>query len=703
MKAKLTLALLLLAHIAVQAISFTKYADKLFKSDEYYKLIEEATFDVAKYLDYPANAFGETYLLHKTEIIEKATPFITKRFLWLENGYSTWPKPETESGKKRKQTYIREIQRGVRDALYADEEFLKSIFVIDETDRIISFHADINVAVDGNLTVVETIKIYNGNGGSNDEVKRGLVRSFPTHYKSKWGFVSTVPFNLLAATCNGLNENYKSKKLDNGISYYFGKADIILERGYYTYVLTYTTSKQIIFRDNNDELYWNVNGTGWSFTTGMVSCKIVFPLQTKITENNCYTGQQGATTSNCTFKIIEANVITFQTSQPLAANEGLTVSTTIAKGTLIPPATTEKLWSTTTDNAILPLLILAVLFLFCFNYYAWHKVGRDPAAGTIFPQFEPPPDFSPAACGFLIIKSYKSHHFAASLVDYAVNGLVDIEVKPEGLIFKSQVYTFHKPDLITNKSEIINQRYQWYGYYMDKLYNEKAEKGKYNATIASVYNGLGKHLKDKHEFSNGNTNSFKNLFTLNLNYVGWGIFFLVLYVIGTIVYFISYSGTPVLVLSSIALLLIGLVIQILFSRWLQAYSNEGRKILDHVLGFKMYVETAEQIKYDAMNPPDLTIQLFEKYLPYAIALECENQWASKFENVLEKAIEGGYQPTYFSMHGSNFNSHAFASGLSGGISSTIASASTPPSSSSGGSGGGGSSGGGGGGGGGGGW
>ena len=104
-----------------------------------------------------------------------------------------------------------------------------------------------------------------------------------------------------------------------------------------------------------------------------------------------------------------------------------------------------------------------------------------------------------------------------------------------------------------------------------------------------------------------------------------------------------------------------------------------------------------------MNPPDLTIQLFEKYLPYAIALECENQWSEKFETIINNTVEGGYQPAYFNMHGSNLNMRTFTSGLSSGISNTIASASTPPSSSGGGSGGGGSSGGGGGGGGGGGW
>ena len=700
---KLTLALLLLAVSSVHAISFTKYSNKLFTQEEYNTLIEKAALEIAKDMHFPERNFKEVYVNHQQEIIERSTPVILKKFLWLEKGYSTWPVAESVAGKRRKETYSREIQRGVRDALYADQVFLNKIFTINESDRIISFHSDIKVSKNGKLTVVETIKIYNGQGGSNDEIKRGIVRSFPTRYTTAMGFVSTVPFDFIEATRDGSPENYKKEKAENGVRIYFGKADEFLERGYYTYVLTYETAKQIIFHKENDELYWNVNGTGWSFESGKVSCRIVFPEQAKILENNCYTGVQGSVEKSCNFKITAPSVVEFSTQQLLNSNEGLTVSTTIAKGVLIAPDTTEKVFEAIKDNFILPAIIAALLFLTGMNYRAWLKVGRDPKAGSVFPQFEPPQNFSPADCGFLTTKSYKSHHFAASLVDYAVKRLVDIEVKEEGMIFKSPVYYFNKPVSVATESDILNLRKQWYGYDIQSLYGQKAEKGTYNSTIAAVYNGLDNHLKDRMEFTKGKSGSFKNLFTLNFNYVGWGILFLVLCVVGMIVYFILFNGTPLLVLSSIGLILAGIVIQILFARWLQAYSIEGRKILDHVLGFRMYLETTEQKKFDTMNPPDLTIQLFEKYLPYAIALECENQWSEKFETIINNAVEGGYQPAYFNMHGSNLNMRTFTSGLSSGISNTIASASTPPSSSGGGSGGGGSSGGGGGGGGGGGW
>ena len=109
-----------------------------------------------------------------------------------------------------------------------------------------------------------------------------------------------------------------------------------------------------------------------------------------------------------------------------------------------------------------------------------------------------------------------------------------------------------------------------------------------------------------------------------------------------------------------------------------------------------------------MHPPELTTELFEKYLPYALALDVENAWAEKFSSVLGRAAtapgqSNGYQPSWY--HGTNRNLASigdFAGNLGSSIGSAVSSSSTAPGSSSGGSGGG-SSGGGGGGGGGGGW
>jgi uncharacterized membrane protein YgcG len=140
--------------------------------------------------------------------------------------------------------------------------------------------------------------------------------------------------------------------------------------------------------------------------------------------------------------------------------------------------------------------------------------------------------------------------------------------------------------------------------------------------------------------------------------------------------------------------------------WLQAPSVEGRKVMDQIEGFRDYLGVAEEDRLNALNPPDKTPELFERFLPYAIALDVENAWAKRFAGVLAAAGAAAATTAWYSGSDNWSNDPVgFASHLSGDLNQTISSASTAPGSSDGGGGssGGGSSGGGGGGGGGGGW
>ena len=61
-----------------------------------------------------------------------------------------------------------------------------------------------------------------------------------------------------------------------------------------------------------------------------------------------------------------------------------------------------------------------------------------------------------------------------------------------------------------------------------------------------------------------------------------------------------------------------------------APTAEGRGVLDHIAGFKQYLSITERERLDRMTPPEDTPEMFERYLPYAIALGVENHWADRF-------------------------------------------------------------------------
>ncbi len=165
------------------------------------------------------------------------------------------------------------------------------------------------------------------------------------------------------------------------------------------------------------------------------------------------------------------------------------------------------------------------------------------------------------------------------------------------------------------------------------------------------------------------------------------------------IYYLSTQGsylTPIILATLV-------FINILFYHLLKAPTLAGRKLLDKIDGFKMYLSVAEKDRLNTINSPEKTPLLFEKYLPYALALDVENDWALQFASVINtSSIEkSAYHPGWYSGSSwNNFSADGFTSSFCSSFSSAISSSSTAPGSSSGS---GGSSGGGGGGGGGGGW
>ncbi len=606
--------------------------------------------------------------------------------------------------------YVNAVRLATVDAINTSES-LKPLRDFNYNDRVLSFNSDIIVQKDGTLEVTETITIYNGNGrtgdgyddGSelNNDIKRGILREFPTKYITTNGFASNTSFIIKEVWRNGQKEPYTTGHKKNGVQVKIGDANQTLSTGVHEYRIAYTTTRQIIFHENKDELYWNVNGNGWGFTFDSISCTVHFPDNAYTLESECYTGEQGATAHQCA-SVSEGNgVIRFYSTGLFKPHEGMTIAAAIRKNIITQPGVWELRWQFVKDNYVFSIMAALAVLLFVYYFYIWMKKGRDPRKGTIYPQFSPPPGISAADAGYLLKQQYKPHLFAAALVDCAVHQALKIEVEKEGWLIKNAVYKFSQPAKANARSTSpVFER--MYGFDPADFYGHELKKGKYDSFIAGKSEALRKQLEARFL----STNKKPGMFALNQTYLGWGVFFLFISFLGAFIYLAA--GFNLMQLKWYAIIWIFMLgTQLFFSRIISAYTVEGRKTVDDLLGFKRYLETAEQKMYAHFTPPEKTLELFETYLPYAIALEVENEWAEKFEDIMKHALDGGYQPGYYS-GGHSFSSNDFrmsnmSSGLSSGLTGTISSASTPPSSSGGGSSGGGSSGGGGGGGGGGGW
>jgi uncharacterized membrane protein len=144
-----------------------------------------------------------------------------------------------------------------------------------------------------------------------------------------------------------------------------------------------------------------------------------------------------------------------------------------------------------------------------------------------------------------------------------------------------------------------------------------------------------------------------------------------------------------------------------FRHLLRAPTPLGAKIFSRIEGFMLYLTTAETGRLNLRDAPEMSEELFERYLPYAAALGVEKPWSDAFSAYLARIeptqAAHAYQPGWYT--GRNWSSASIGRVTGSAVaamSSSMAAAMPAPKSSSG-SGGGGFSGGGGGGGGGGGW
>jgi hypothetical protein len=69
-------------------------------------------------------------------------------------------------------------------------------------ERVLDFHSSIRVDAGGGLYVTERIEVQ----VEGREIKRGILRDFPTDYRDRYGARVKVPFQLVAVSRNGNTE-----------------------------------------------------------------------------------------------------------------------------------------------------------------------------------------------------------------------------------------------------------------------------------------------------------------------------------------------------------------------------------------------------------------------------------------------------------------------------------------------------------------
>ncbi len=493
-----------------------------------------------------------------------------------------------------------------------------------------------------------------------------------------------------------------------------------------------------------DELYYDVTGHGWRVPIEASRARVRLPEGLEVTGAWGYTGADGSTEQAVEITG-SGREVEIESTRTFAPGEGLTVSVTWPAGVI--PRTTGI--SAARDTLVmrwpygLPLVALVAML------GLWMTRGRDPFRGSVMVEYHPPEGLSPAEVGTLIDHKAEMHDISATLVDLAVRGYIRIEEteSESGLaIFGAsgrKEYIFHQRKPISEWKELLpherayleglmepaleekkgmsgigelfeymrdsfgawrearseGESFDAHGYRSDWLAARQEPEGpvkgedemvqvklselrnRFYTHIGTVQTKIYKELKRRGFYVNRPDHVTARWGFLGFLVIFFGFFFTITAIEPP--FLLQWYPEPLPTgvgfgLSAVIVLLVG--------SQMGVRTYEGSRARAHIQGFKEFLERVESDYYERIVTSP---ELFEKYLPYAMALQVESRWAKAFESLYTQP------PEWYTGTGTAtaFNAGAFAGSLNTMMKTANQSMASSPGGSSG-SGGGGSSGGG---------
>jgi uncharacterized membrane protein YgcG len=529
------------------------------------------------------------------------------------------------------------------------------------------FHSDIMIGEDSSVIVKETLDV------EFHRPRHGIYREIPFKYRDDFGKVITTPTKVLSVTDgSGKGWKYKVERTGPMIHVRIGDAKRYVE-GRWTYLITYKVENVILFFRDHDELYWNVTGNYWKAPIKEASATASLTTKNK-SKNLMVAGYEGGYGSKeeCGYEAYD-NSGKFYTKRSLKMGEGLTVVFGWDKGLVSPPSSCKKfLWAINLGEN---WVFLLPIFSFLYMGNRWYRKGRDPKVRESVTVMYEPPKFdhqplTPAEVGTLVDEKLDPRDITSTIVGLAVKGYIQIEeTKKEGLIFDKTDYYLKKAknyDSNLNPFEIELMKALFPAALPGTLISDLKNKFYTNLDVLrkTLY---GELIRKKYLLSN--PEKVRN------SYIAAGIVVLA-FAILAFVFLVPNSGGK----SFIAGILTGIPV-LAFAKFMPVKTRAGASAYMDILGFQEFMNRAEKDRLERIGD----MNLFSKFLPYAIALDVADNWAKAFEGIYQDPPEWYVSPIGFR----TFSPYAFTHSLNS-VTSDLSSAmfSAPRGSGGGGSGGG---------------
>jgi len=518
--------------------------------------------------------------------------------------------------------------------------------------RIERFEAHISVLPDSSVDVTETITAHFIGGPWH-----GLYREIPVEYVTPQQMNYSLFLDVKSVTDN----SGRKLRYDSSRDRHYRKLKIYIDgadNSVQTINIEYVVSDALRFFDDHDEFYWNITGDEWDIPIGSVSATISLPTAAQNIRANVFSGTYRSRGSDAKAEVV-GNGVEVRTIAPLAYHEGVTVAIAFDKGAVRAPGAFDKLSLFLRSNWPLGLPAIVAAFM----AWLWWTKGRDPRLRPIAAQYQPPDQLTPSEVGTLVDNSADMRDITAAMVDLAVRGFIVIEEHTQehlGGLWKDQDYSF----------ALQKDRSQWTAL---KSHEQSLLDGIFSVgTAGEVVSMASLHNQFYRSLPIIKNNIFDSLVSrgyygrrpdsVRSTYIAGGLIvgFLAIWGGSAIGRSFGMAGTPFIIAGILSAAVI-----CAFGWFMPARTISGTRALEGVLGFEDFLAHVEADRFNRMIK---TPEMFEKFLPFAMALGVEKNWSKAFANIYTQP------PSWY--QGGNFGPPFFAYGFVNNLNAMSSQAST---------------------------
>jgi uncharacterized membrane protein len=515
-------------------------------------------------------------------------------------------------------------------------------------ERIDDFAVQATLTADRLLRVTETIQY---DFGTNE--KHGIYRDIPESYNRNGG-VYKLRFRVVDVRVDGELAQFSVSHGGGSLEVKIGNPNQTIQ-GKHVYSIVYTTDRAINEFVDHQELYWNVTGNGWIVPISHASFTLLSPRDP--TKTICYTGYEGSQASRCAVDVTSSS-LRIETSEPLETSEGLTVAIAFPLGTFPSLSWVTRVWEFLQDNWFLGLPILTFLVML----FAWSRWGKEPRGrGTIIAQYEEPRGLTPALIVGLMKQNVPMEGMVATILDIARRGFLKVKFEKEKGPFS----------IVKDKTPLPGDLLPYESAFLAAL----LPNGELVYELGHASAARARACQDARSQAVGELMK-RGFFRENPERVR-GMWVAIAIGMGVLGYFLRPSFGSELFFVGV---LVSAVIILLFGWQMPKMTQEGAIANEECEGFKQFLTVTEKARLAFSDTPDKKPEQFARFLPVAVALGVEKQWAKQFESMTLAT------PSYFDTPLGTWTSFAMLNsfhGLGQGLSRSM----SPPATSSAGGGG----------------